>query len=61
MIESIQINDFFETEKDIYTNQYEEDFIHLLPITRNRLEEKFGNKLNEIEIDELMEKFEEQL
>jgi hypothetical protein len=32
-----------------------------LPITRNRLEEKFGNELNEIEIDELMEKFEEQL
>jgi len=61
MIDNTEINDFFETEKDIYTNQYEEDFIHLLPITRNRLEEKFGNKLNEIEIDELMEKFEQQL
>jgi hypothetical protein len=61
MIDNIQINDFFETEKDIYTNQYEEDFIHLLPITRNRLEEKFGTELNEIEIDKLMEKFEEQL
>ena len=42
MINNTQINDFFETEKDIYTNQYEEDFIHLLPITRNRLEDKFG-------------------
>jgi hypothetical protein len=61
MIDNTQINDFFETEKDIYANQYEEDFIHLLPITRNRLEEKFGTELNEIEIDELMEKFEEQL
>jgi hypothetical protein len=61
MIESIQINDFFETEKDIYTNQYEEDIIHLLPITRNRLEDKFGTEFNEMGIDELMEKFEEQL
>jgi hypothetical protein len=61
MIDNTEINDFFETEKDIYTNQYEEDFIHLLPITRTRLEEKFGNELNEIEIDELMKKFEQQL
>jgi len=61
MIDNTQINEFFETEKDIYINQYKEDFIHLLPITRNRLEEKFRTELNEIEIDELMEKFEEQL
>jgi hypothetical protein len=61
MINNIQINDFFNIEKKIYNNQYEEDFIHLLPITRNRLEDKFGKDLNEMQIDELMEKFEEQL
>ena len=61
MIKNIQIKHFFETEKPIYINQYEEDYIHLLPITRNRLEEEFGTELNEMEIDKLMENFEQQL
>lgn len=62
MIEQdIHIKKFLEGEKTTYNNQHKEDYEHLLPITRNRLEEKFGGQLTDDEIDKYMESFEKLL
>jgi hypothetical protein len=55
------IKDFLESEKSVYSNIYPEDNQHLLPITEQRLNEKFGIYLSEKQINELMEQFEKDL
>ena len=61
MIENKKIKDFLEGEKELYSNTYPEDNQHLLPITEQRLIEKFGGNLSQEQIDELMEQFENEL
>jgi hypothetical protein len=61
MINYKNIKDFLESEKSVYSNIYPEDNQHLLPITEQRLNEKFGIYLSEKQINELMEQFEKEL
>jgi hypothetical protein len=61
IIDNNKIKKFLEGEKDVYSNSYPEDNQHLLPITEQRLIEKFGNNLSQEQIDELMEQFENEL
>jgi hypothetical protein len=61
IIDNKKIKEFLEGEKSVYNNSYPEDNQHLLPITEQRLIEKFGNNLSQEQIDELMGQFESEL
>jgi hypothetical protein len=56
-----QIKRFFDTERNSYNTSFKNDNEHLLPITRQRFEEKFSDKLSEIDIERYFEDFENSL